>query len=54
MTQLKGKCEDKAKFICWGLGVGLSWGIVVFKTDQVVISNLVEVGGEFIDSRYVV
>ena len=54
VTQLKGKCEDKAKFICCGFGVGLSWGTVAFKTDQVVISNLVEVGGELIDSRYVV
>ena len=54
VTQLKGKCEDKAKFICCGFGVGLSWGTVAFETDNVVISDLVEVGEEVIDSKYVV
>lgn len=54
VTQLKGKCEDKAKFICCGFGVGLSWGTVAFETDNVVISDLVEVGEEIIDSKYVV
>lgn len=54
VTQLKGKCEDKAKFICCGFGVGLSWGTVAFETDNLVISDLVEVGEEVIDSKYVV
>ena len=54
VTQLKGKCEDKAKFICCGFGVGLSWGTVAFGTEDVVISDLVEVGEEIIDSKYVV
>ena len=54
VTQLKGKCEDKAKFICCGFGVGLSWGTVAFETEDVVISDLVEVGEEIIDSKYVV
>ena len=54
VTQLKGKCEDKAKFICCGFGVGLSWGTVAFETKNVVISDLVEVGEEIIDSKYVV
>lgn len=54
VTQLKGKCEDKAKFICCGFGVGLSWGTVAFETENVVISDLVEVGEEIIDSKYVV
>lgn len=54
VTQLKGKCEDKAKFICCGFGVGLSWGTVAFETENVVISDLVEVGEEIIDGKYVV
>lgn len=54
VTQLKGKCEDKAKFICCGFGVGLSWGTVAFETENTVISDLVEVGEEIIDSKYVV
>lgn len=54
VTQLKGKCEDKIKFICCGFGVGLSWGTVAFETDDIVISDLVEVGEEVIDSKYVI
>lgn len=54
VTQLKGKCEDKAKFICCGFGVGLSWGTVAFETEKTVISDLVEVGEEVIDSKYVI
>lgn len=54
VTQLKGKCEDKAKFICCGFGVGLSWGTVAFDTDNIVLSDLVEVGEEIIDPKYVV
>jgi len=54
VTQLKGKCEDKAKFVCCGFGVGLSWGTVAFDTDNLVMSDLVEVGAEIIDSKYVV
>lgn len=54
VTQLKGKFEDKAKFICCGFGVGLSWGTVAFETSNMIISDLVEVGEEIIDSKYVV
>lgn len=54
VTQLKGKCEDKAKFICCGFGVGLSWGTVAFDTNNIILSDLVEVGEEIIDSKYVV
>ena len=54
VTQLKGKCEDKTKFVCCGFGVGLSWGTVAFDTDNLVMSDLVEVGEEIIDSKYVV
>lgn len=53
VTQLKGKCEDKKKFVCCGFGVGLSWGTVAFETENIVVSDLVEVGEEIIDSKYV-
>jgi 3-oxoacyl-[acyl-carrier-protein] synthase-3 len=44
VSQLKGKIEDtETKFLCCGFGVGLSWGTVRFKTQNIVISNLVEV-----------
>ena len=44
VTQLKGKVEDKpTKFVCCGFGVGLSWGTVAFETDNLVVSDLVEV-----------
>lgn len=44
VTQLKGEIENKpTKFICCGFGVGLSWGTVAFETNNIVISELVEV-----------
>lgn len=55
VSQLKGKFETKpTKFICCGFGVGLSWGTVVFDTNNVVISQLVEVADEEADKKYVV
>ncbi len=42
VTQLKGIVENKtSKFICCGFGVGLSWGTVAFKTEDIVISDLI-------------
>lgn len=47
VTELKGKAEGKhTSFICCGFGVGLSWGTIAFKTDNLVISNLVEVDSD--------
>ena len=44
VTQLKDKIETQiTKFICCGFGVGLSWGTVAFETNNIVVSNLVEV-----------
>lgn len=55
VAELKGKVEDKqTSFICCGFGVGLSWGTVAFKTDHVVISDLVEVSDEETDKVHVV
>ena len=43
VTQLKGKVENKVtSYIACGFGVGLSWGTVSFKTENLVISDLVE------------
>ena len=44
VSQLKGKVENKkTRWIGCGFGVGLSWGAVYFETEDIVISNLVEV-----------
>lgn len=55
VTQLKGKFETKpTKFICCGFGVGLSWGTVALETNDIIISDLVEMSEEEIDMKYVV
>lgn len=44
VSQLKGKIENKhTKFICCGFGIGLSWGSVAFETNNIVMSDLVEI-----------
>lgn len=43
VSELKDKVGDrKTSFLCCGFGVGLSWGTVVFETDNLVISDIVE------------
>lgn len=43
VTQLRNKIENNpTKFICCGFGVGLSWGTACFETENIVISELVE------------
>ena len=55
VAELKGKIEDNpTSFICCGFGVGLSWGTVAFKTNNIVISDLVEVSDEETDKIHVV
>ncbi len=55
VTALKGKFEQKpTKFICCGFGVGLSWGTVYFETNNIVVSDLVEVDDKEADINYVV
>lgn len=55
VAELKGKVEDKpTSFVCCGFGVGLSWGTVAFKTNNIVISDLVEVSDEETDKVHVV
>lgn len=46
--------RGKAKFLCCGFGVGLSWGTVSFEVDDLVISNLVEVSDQDTDTKHVV
>jgi|LSQX01.2.fsa_nt_gb 3-oxoacyl-[acyl-carrier-protein] synthase-3 len=54
VTQLKGKIENKnTKFICCGFGVGLSWGTVAFASDNMFISDLVEVDEPKEESKWV-
>ena len=55
VTQLKDSFENKpTKFICCGFGVGLSWGTVAFETNDIIISDLVEVGSEETDKKHVI
>lgn len=55
VTELKGKCDIRpTKMICCGFGVGLSWGTVFLETDQLVVSNLVEVSDDEADRIHVV
>ena len=54
VTQLKEACKETKQFICCGFGVGLSWGTVRFKTDTIIISDLVEVDRDLeLESKYV-
>lgn len=54
VTELKGKIEDKTtKFICCGFGVGLSWGTVAFESDQIIVSDLMEVEEPEEESKWV-
>lgn len=44
VTQLKGKIEKTpTKLICCGFGVGLSWGTLAYESDNVILSDLVEI-----------
>ena len=52
--ELKGKCEDGKQFICCGFGVGLSWGTIRFISDNMIVSDLVEVEDSQADNKYVV
>ena len=43
-TQLKGRIENgMTRFICSGFGIGLSWGSVYFETNNIILSDLVEI-----------
>ena len=53
VTELQKRVEGHKKFICCGFGVGLSWGTVAFETDDLVISDLVEVDEEKGVSKWV-
>lgn len=43
VTQTKGRVEEeKTNWLACGFGVGLSWGTVAFTTNNLVLSNLIE------------
>ena len=45
--ELRGKFENKlTKLICCGFGVGLSWGTVALETEDIVVSEIVNVKDE--------
>lgn len=52
--ELQGQCENGKQFICCGFGVGLSWGTIRFTSDNMIVSNLVEVDDNQIDNQHVV
>ena len=55
VTELRGAFENKlTRFICCGFGVGLSWGTVAFETNNIVVSDLVEVSDDKVDKSHVV
>ena len=54
VTELKNKFTKPTKLLCCGFGVGLSWGTVALDIDNVVISELVEVNDNEVDTQHVV
>lgn len=55
VTQLADQLRTQpTKIIGCGFGVGLSWGSVTFETNQIVVSDLVEVEPDETDQKYVV
>lgn len=53
VTQLQNRAKPHTKYICCGFGVGLSWGTVSFETDNIVISDLVEIEANNSDNNWV-
>ena len=54
VTQLKDKFENNpTRFLCCGFGVGLSWGTVAFKSEKMLVSELVEVEEPKDESKWV-
>ena len=55
VTQLANQLRTQpTKLIGCGFGVGLSWGSVAFETNQIVVSDLVEVEPDETVQEYVV
>lgn len=55
VAELKEKAGNKPTFfVCCGFGVGLSWATVAFKSDNLLISDLVEVSDEETDQIHVI
>lgn len=54
VSELRGQCENGKRFMCCGFGVGLSWGTISFTSNNMIVSNLVEVDDNQADNKYVV
>ncbi len=54
ISELKSRMKQPAKLLCCGFGVGLSWGTVALHTDNVVISDIVNVNDNEINTQYVI
>ena len=54
ITELREAVKKPTKLLCCGFGIGLSWGTVAFSGDNMVISNLVEINDNEIDTRHVI
>lgn len=54
VTELKEEVAKPTKLLCCGFGIGLSWGTVALSVDKVVVSDLVEVNDNEIDTKHVI
>ena len=54
VTELRDRVKKPAKLLCCGFGIGLSWGTVALKVDNVVISDLVEISDNERDQKHVI
>lgn len=54
VTELKDAVKKPTKLLCCGFGIGLSWGTVAFSVNDLIISDIVEVNDNEIDSKYVI
>lgn len=55
VSQLRGRIENSlTRFVCCGFGVGLSWGTVAFETNNIIVTDLVEVSDDETDKKHVI
>ena len=54
VTELKNAVANPTKLLCCGFGIGLSWGTVALSVDKMIVSDLVEVTDNEIDTKHVI
>ena len=54
VTELKETIKRPTKLLCCGFGIGLSWGTVALNVDDILISDLVEISDNEIDTKHVI